>query len=81
MKDEIILDSRYGVKNKLVRIEEDSLKYKLETPYNYRIGYDKNPETPTFIDPSGGPFITVGTEIDGHIVKALYEGCIIEFES
>lgn len=84
MNSEIKLNSRGGVNNKLIRIgEEDSMKFKLKTQYNYRIGFNDNGDTRkiAFIDPAGGPFITVGSKIDGHIVKAIYEEGIIEFES
>lgn len=82
MKSEIKLNSRDGDSNKLVRIgEEDSLKYKLESKFYYRAGIiEDNPDEYSFIDPSGGPFITVGSKIDGHVVKAIYKGGIIEFE-
>lgn len=84
MKPEIQLNSRYGEDNRLIRVGgEDSLKFKLEIHHPYRVGFNDNngKEEITFIDPSGGPFITVGSEIEGHIVKALHEGGIIEFES
>lgn len=79
---ELQLNSRYEVNNRLVQVESDPLKYKLNSGYNYRAGF--NPESPdklTFIDPEGGPFITVGSKIEGHKVKAIYNGGIIEFES
>lgn len=79
---ELQLNSRYGVNNRLIQVESDPLKYKLNSEYNYRVGF--NPESPdklTFIDPEGGPFITVGSKIEGHKVKAIYNGGIIEFES
>lgn len=82
MKKEIKLNSRDNLDNKLIRIgDETSLKYQLQTNYNYRVGFeDNNLDVYTFIDPAGGPFITVGTEIDGHKVKAIYSPAIIEFE-
>lgn len=77
----IQLKSRGGLDNKLVQVEGEPLKFKLETDYNYRIGFkDNNIEECTFIDPAGGPFITVGSEIEGHKVKAIYGNGIIEFE-
>ena len=81
MKPEIQLKSRGGLDNRLVQVEGEPLKFKLETDYNYRIGFkDNNIEGCTFIDPAGGPFITVGSEIEGHKVKAIYGNGIIEFE-
>lgn len=84
MKPEIQLNSRYGEDNRLIRIDgEESLKFKLKTQSgHYRIGFrDETDEEVIFIDPSGGPFITKGSEIDGHIVKAVYREGIVEFES
>lgn len=83
MKPEIQLNSRYGEDNRLVRVGgEDSLKYKLKTRYNYRAGIiEDNQDEYSFIDPSGGPFIAIGSEIDGHVVKAIHKGGIIEFGS
>lgn len=84
MKSEIQLSSRYGENNILVRIgDENSLKYQLKTSIDtYRIGIiEDNPDEYSFIDPSGGPFITVGSEIEGHVVKAIHKGGIVEFES
>lgn len=81
MKPEIQLHSRGGIDNRLVRVGgEDSTKYKLKTPLSYRAGFTDDGGY-TFIDPSGGPFMTVGTEIDGYKIKGIYEGAIIEFES
>lgn len=83
MKPEIQLNSRYGEDNRLVRVGgENSLKYELKARHNYRVGFrDADSEEIEFIDPSGGPFITRGTEIEGHIVKAVYKGAIVEFKS
>ena len=82
MKPEIQLESRGGLDNRLVQMEGEPLKFKLETDYNYRVGFkDDNMEEYTFIDPAGGPFIAIGSEIDGHIVKAIHESGIVEFES
>lgn len=80
MKKEIKLQSRGGVDNKLIHIEDN--KYQLQTPYNYRIGFEQDPEKDIiFIDPAGGPFMQVGTEIDGRIIKMIYPKGIIEFEN
>ena len=82
MKPEIKLYSREGLDNRLVQVEGEPLKFKLKTDYYYRVGFkDDNTEECTFIDPAGGPFITVGSEIDGHIVKAIHGNGIIEFKS
>lgn len=77
----IKLNSRGGTNNKLVQINGESLKYKLETEFCYRVGFkDDSMKECSFIDPSGGPFITIGSVIEGHKVKAIYESGIIEFE-
>lgn len=82
MKPEIQLNSRGNIDNRLVQVEGEPLKYQLKTEFNYRVGFrDENIDECTFIDPAGGPFITVGSEIDGHIVKAIHKSGIIEFES
>lgn len=79
MEKEIKLQSRGNLNNKLVHIEGN--KYQLETQFSYRTGYKDDPEGEvTFIDPSGGPFMTVGTEIEGRKIKALHKGAIVEFE-
>ena len=82
MKSEIKLNSRYGIDNRLIQIDGKLNRYRLSTKYNYRVGFeDDNIEKCTFIDPDGGPFITVGSEIEGHRVRAIYDNGIIEFES
>lgn len=82
MKPEIQLHSRGGLDNRLIQVEGEPLKFKLKTNLNYRVGFkDDNIEECTFIDPAGGPFITVGSEIEGHKVKAIHKDGIIEFES
>ena len=82
MKSEIKLHSRGGLDNRLVQVEGEPLKFELKTDYNYRVGFkDDNMEECTFIDPAGGPFITVGSEIEGHKVKAIHKNSIVEFES
>lgn len=79
MIPEIQLKSRYGIDNRLIQIEGEPLKYKLKTEHNFRVGL-KGDEC-FFIDPSGGPFITAGSEINGHVVKAVYRDGTVEFES
>lgn len=85
MKTQIRLNSRYGDKNYLNRIGgEDSKRYFLQSEYNYRVGLvEDNPNEYSFVDPSGGPFISKGSNIDGNIVKSISrgdEGVVIEFE-
>lgn len=82
MKERFELTSRYGDKHILERIgDETSTKYQLHTKFSYRCGITEDtPDMYTFIDPSGGPFITLGYDIEGHKVKAIHSGAIIEFE-
>lgn len=74
-----IINLQSRMNNKLIQID-NTMKYKLDTEFGYRIGFNNNSEECTFIDPAGGPFIRVGTNIDGLIVKAIYPEGIIEFE-
>ena len=78
-KDEIKLKSRYAHSdNRLVHIEGN--KWKLKTDYNYRLIMYRDGSHIHAIDPEGGPMISVGTEIEGHIVKSISQDGIIEFE-
>lgn len=79
---EIQLGSRGGLDNRLVRIgDESSNQYQLKTEYNYRCGIiEGTDEEYSFIDPAGGPFIAPGCSINGHVVKSIRKGAIIEFE-
>lgn len=86
MKERIKLQSRYiEDKNYLNRIgDETSKRYLLQTEYDYRVGLvEGDSSTYSFVDPSGGPFISKGTIIDNNTVKSILkgdEGVIIEFE-
>lgn len=81
MKQEIKLNSRYNIDNRLIKVEGETLKFKLKTDYNYRVGYNNDKSECDFIDPAGGPYIAVGSEIEGHIVKHIDSNGVIEFES
>ena len=86
MKEKIKLQSRYiEDKNYLNRIgDETSKRYLLQTEYDYRVGLVEGDSSAySFVDPSGGPFISKGTIIDNNTVKSILkgdEGVIIEFE-
>ena len=86
MKEKIKLQSRYiEDKNYLNRVgDETSKRYLLQTEYDYRVGLvEGDSSTYSFVDPSGGPFISKGTIIDNNTVKSILkgdEGVIIEFE-
>lgn len=78
-KDEIKLESRYAHSdNRLVHIEGN--KWKLKTDYNYRLIMYEDRKHIHAIDPEGGPFISVGSKIEGHTVKSISASGIIEFE-
>ena len=86
MKEKIKLQSRYiEDKNYLNRIgDETSKRYLLQTEYDYRVGLvEGDSSTYSFVDPSGGPFISTGTIIDNNTVKSILKGdeaVSIEFE-
>ena len=86
MKEKIKLQSRYiEDKNYLNRIgDETSKRYLLQTEYDYRVGLvEGDSSTYSFVDPSGGPFISKGTIIDNNTVKSILKGdeaVSIEFE-
>lgn len=81
MAKEIKLESRGNLNNRLVQVDNSPNKYQLITDYNYRAGLiEGNTEEYSFIDPAGGPFISVGSTLLGKKVKAIYKGGIIEFE-
>lgn len=87
MKERIRLKSRYlEDRNYLNRVgDANSKEYCLQTEFNYRLGTIKDdPNTYTFVDPPGGPFIEKGTDIDGNIVQSITRdklgAIIIRFE-
>lgn len=69
---EIILNNRYKVINKLIEFNENEFYLELGDPKELdfcRVGW--NPDEHSyedkefiFIDPSGGPFITIGTKFE-----------------
>jgi hypothetical protein len=71
----------------LTKIDDNN--YKIESSFkgNIRTGYDKNPNDRLFIDFSGGPMISVGSDLgnwfsglEGKIVKSIKfdKGVVIE---
>lgn len=90
MRKTIVLKSRYGDTNRLDRIgQEDSCSF-LFVPKDdyYRVGYkgDTGDNDYQFVDPSGGPFISVGMYLEeaDAVVKSIKGnengGIEIEFE-
>lgn len=90
MKQTIILKSRYGDNHRLDRIgQEDSNIYKfVPVGGTYRAGFKGDFDTKdyNFVDPSGGPFISIGMYLEeaDATVKSIKEnghGVVeIEFE-
>lgn len=86
MTEIINLPARYGYVHQLIKI--DDKKYQLEfdkksTGTYRRIGFEGQSPMAAFvyaIDPEGGPFLAVGTNIEGNIIKSITSGGIIEFE-
>lgn len=82
MKD-IILHSRHGNIITKLRYVNDSV-YRVYTNSRYtRIGYNVD-NTINFIDFEGGPFIAVGSNIEGKIIKNIDKvnnKYLIEFEN
>ena len=65
IKELVLLNNRYGESNYLRKIEKNKYKYEGETDY-LRIGYkDDSKNEYQFIDPSGGPFLSIGSEVFG----------------
>lgn len=74
--EDIILKSRYGEEHKLRRLldkEGNPSNVYILIPFagNIRIGYEGS--TNLFIDPSGGPFMHIGSEIKevGKVLKSI----------
>lgn len=73
---EIKLSNRYGDKNKLVQESDKIWRLELATNY-YRVGIIEGKDNEfSFVDPSGGPFISVG----GNIKRIFDEDNIIKIE-
>jgi hypothetical protein len=43
---------------------------------HYRAGYKDNPDEPTYIDPSGGPFISIGDSMDEFGLDGIVSGFV-----
>ncbi|MGM9531193.1 hypothetical protein [Intestinibacter sp.] len=79
---EIIVKSRYrDVVIKLCPISDSVYEVHTNSMYT-RIGY-RNDNSIEFIDFEGGPFISIGSNIEGNIVKNITKGdnYLIEFEN
>lgn len=73
-KGTIELLSRYGDITKLIPLNHYVYKVDFtENPYSYRCIYAEDNKTIEAFDPSGGPYVSVGTEIVPNIyVKSIY---------
>lgn len=81
MKD-IILHSRHGdIITKLCHVNDSVYRVHTNSMYT-RIGYGVD-DSVEFIDFEGGPFISIGSNIEGNIVKNITKGnnFLIEFEN
>lgn len=80
MKEKITLSNRYGVQNYLELINENTYAFRFgnEEDGDYcRVGlaegFKWEDHEYYFIDPSGGPFLSVGSEIEpGVTIKRIY---------
>ena len=69
MEKIINLPKRNGLKTQLVQVKDNVYRLEQEGMYTYRvIGTLDDIKA---IDPSGGPYITPGYEIDNYIIKEI----------
>lgn len=69
LKDKYVLDNRYGDLVQLIK--QDGNIYLLDGDLDYmRVGYNDD-KSINFVDPSGGPFMRVGTEWDDFTIEAI----------
>ena len=88
MRKVILLKSRYGETHRLERIGGSDSHLFLFVPSDdyYRVGFNENEKDDyDFVDPSGGPFIQVGSILNcvNKVVKSITkseDGIVIEFE-
>ena len=74
------LESRYGDTHRLIPVDDaDEKAYKLTPAFDWMpisVTYDtdeKGNKVIKAVDPDGGPFITVGFEVKGHVVGSIYQ--------
>lgn len=71
----INLDNRYGAKLWLERLDKGLWILNSEKKEDLgfmRIIYKENGKDIEAIDPSGGPFLSVGTVLEGYIIEEIY---------
>lgn len=70
----IELPSRYGDVIKLLPLNHNIYKVDFTgNPYAHRIIYNEDNKTIQAFDPSGGPFISIGSTINNLKVTSIYE--------
>ena len=69
LKDKYVLDNRYG--DLIQLIKQDGNIYLLDGDLDYmRVGFNED-KSINFVDPSGGPFMRVGSERDNFVIKSI----------
>lgn len=67
--DAITLNARYGYQHKLTPIAKNTYRLDIDPKSSgcYRIGYDtiNGKRVINFVDPDGGPFLSVGSTVAG----------------
>lgn len=70
----LILPNRYGIENKIV-FGSDTAYLIIDPSENYsRIGYQTtidNKQEITFVDPSGGPMLEIGSKIGNKSIQSI----------
>lgn len=72
----INLHNRDGAKLHLVSEDGKLFKFNVDESHKWvleycRIGLMEDNKTYDFVDPSGGPFLQVGTKVDGRLIEAI----------
>ena len=69
LKDKYVLDNRYD--DLIQLIKQDGNIYLLDGDLGYmRVGFNED-KSINFVDPSGGPFMRVGSERDNFVIKSI----------
>lgn len=76
---EIKLINRDGADLRLVSEDEKLWKFQVDEKHNYvleyiRVGYEKDNKTIYMIDPSGGPYLAIGSRIGkDYVIDAIID--------
>ena len=79
MKIDLTNQNRYGETTYLEYFANDL--WQLHTPYAYRVIYEPDNTTVFAIDPSGGPFLSVGSRIQNKKITAIFRSGLIELKN